>query len=375
MKVLHTIFEKLFRSVYWKLAIVIILLVLGLLLVRIFAFLYFLRDSYLSPGQLYLEGFSKQLEDVYVWGAVAAGLLLMIMLAGIYDLFSYFRQVQRFRAITFVINEIASGDLSRRIDISGGGEVAQLARSFNHMAEIVAESFEQLKATDSLRRELVQNVAHDLGGPVTSIRGYAETILLKEDFIEAEERNRYLRIILDNAGYLSGLVGELFDLSKFDAKSVIPAQESFSILTLACDVASRFQPKALEKELSLEVAKNKALPLIIGDLGLIERVLANLIDNAVKYTEKGGTVKIGFENQDGRVWVTVSDTGIGIPAEELPLLFERFHRVDKGRSRREGGAGLGLAIVRSILEAHGSKIQVTSTQGVGSCFRFSLPQS
>ena len=371
---LRAVFEKLFRSVYWKLAIVVILFVLCLLLVRIFAFLSYLRDYYLIPGHAYFGEFSKEVEDIYVWGAVAAALLLMIVLAGIYDLFSYLRQVQRFRSITAVINEIANGDLAKRIDIRGHDEVAQLADSFNHMADIVVESFEKLRNSDKLRRELVQNVAHDLGGPVTSIRGYTETILLKEPQLSSADRTRFLRVILDNSSYLSKLVGELFDLSKFDAKSVVPARESFSILTLACDVASRFQPRAQEKQLSLSVAKAAVLPLVIGDLALVERVLANLIENAVKYTNSGGVIKIFFEQDQGLIWVNISDNGVGVPTEDLPLLFERFHRVDKGRSRREGGAGLGLAIVRSILEAHGSRIEVKSTLGVGSTFRFCLPK-
>jgi signal transduction histidine kinase len=367
---IQKVFEKIFKTIYWKLTVVCLLLVLVYSLVRIFQILDYLYNYYRSVAGG--ARFANLLDDVYTWGIVGTVLLVMIVVAGFIDLFSFIRLTKRFRAITTVINNIASGDIRQRVAIKSKDEIGQLAKTFNRMADTIVFNIDQLRATDNLRRELVANVAHDLGGPVTSIQGYVETILMKDTRLSLDERKQFLEVILANAKTLSKLVAELFDLSKFDAHHVVPQKEKFSVVTLAGDIASRFQPRADQKQIRLEVYKDQFIPLVFADLTLMERVLSNILDNAINYTNKGGQVCISFEVEEKRVKVIVSDTGIGIEKKDLPLLFERFYRVSKDRSRTTGGAGLGLAIVKNILDAHDSEVFVDSTPGEGTTICFWL---
>ena len=234
---------------------------------------------------------------------------------------------------------------------------------------------EELKNTDDLRRELVANVSHDLRNPLASIQGYLETIIIKERTLSPEERQKYLEIIFNNTKMLSKLVGELFELSKLEAKQIKPQFEPFSMADLTQDVVMKFQPMANDSRIRIEAVLPKSLPLVYADLALVERALSNLIDNAILHTTENGVVKAELKKEEDTVCVIVSDTGQGIPAEELPHIFERFYHIDKSRTRKGSGAGLGLAIAEKILEIHDSQIRVRSIVNKGTTFSFCLSKS
>ncbi|MBD3219387.1 MAG: two-component sensor histidine kinase, partial [candidate division Zixibacteria bacterium] len=251
-------------------------------------------------------------------------------------------------------------------------DFGQLSMAFNQMADTIVGNMEEMKRTDDLRRELIGNVSHDLRGPLASLQGYLETILIKLDSLSKDEMKRFLEISLDNANNLSSLVSELFELSKLDARQTEPSIEVFSISELAQDVVMKYKPHADEKKISIKADLDGTMPLVKGDIGMIERVLSNLLDNAVRYTPENGTVSIVPEMHDSMVRVKISDTGHGIPEEDIPHIFGRYYRGKRGISKEKQGTGLGLAIAKKMLELHCSDIKVETAEGKGTTFHFEL---
>ena len=271
-----------------------------------------------------------------------------------------------------VVQDFEQGQLDRRANIDTRDEIGQLAGSFNQMADTIVANMEELKKTDQIRRELIANVSHDLRSPLASIKGYLETLQIKEKDLTTETRREYVDTILNITNGLEGLVEQLFELSKLDAMQVQPQLEPFSIADLVQDVVMKFKAVADNSNIQLKAEMADQLPQVFADIGLIERALSNLIDNALRYTPEGGTVNIGIESTNKKVQVYVSDTGYGIDKKELPLIFDRFYRVEKSRAKTTGGSGLGLAITKKILEIHKSKIDVESKINVGTTFSFNL---
>jgi predicted ATPase/signal transduction histidine kinase len=228
-----------------------------------------------------------------------------------------------------------------------------------------------LKAENTyLRRDLVANVSHDLRTPLVAMRGYLELLAAKED-LDAEQRRQYLAIAVRQAEHLSTLTDELFELAKLDFQGLIIEREPFHFGELAMDVVQKFQLDAGRAQVTLGVDAAPRLPFSVGNLSLIERLLENLIGNALSHTPAGGSVSVRARVEHDRLVAEVADTGRGIDAAELPHLFERFWRSADNRARP--GAGLGLAISQRIAELHGAPIAVDSVRGRGSCFRFTLP--
>lgn len=249
-----------------------------------------------------------------------------------------------------------------------GDEVQILEATFDEMTLRIAQQLEDIRRMEVARRELVANVSHDLRTPLAAMRGYLETLaLLGSDDERAEEREEYLAIAHRHAERLSRLVDELFELTELDSPEMELRRERFSLGELVQDNVQRFRGRAEEKGLELEADLERGVPTIEADLGLLERVLENLLENAVRHTPEGGSVEVCLSRVDGFVEVAVEDTGSGIEPEEIPHLFERWQCGDGG------GTGLGLAIARRILELHGSDIEVESRPGEGSVFRFRLP--
>ncbi len=225
---------------------------------------------------------------------------------------------------------------------------------------------------DKIKTEFVANVSHELRTPLTSIKGFVETLL--DGALEEPETGRhFLEIINEETDRLNRLLNDLLSLSGVEAKEPKIQKVPLDLEKIIYHKVSILSPQASEKNLALKVEIERPLPMIEADEDLIGQLMINLIDNAIKYTPEGGRIEIKAASQDEKIRVTVSDTGIGIPAESIPRLFERFYRVDKARSREMGGTGLGLAIVKHILEIHGGKIEVKSRVGQGSTFTFHLP--
>ena len=219
-----------------------------------------------------------------------------------------------------------------------------------------------------MKKDFILNVSHELRTPLTAVKGFAETL---EGEVSPAGRE-YLGIIRRNTDRLIRIVEDLLTLSELEEKPSLVAVETVDLRRLADHVIAIFEPRAREKNLSIDLRADEPLPAIKGDPFRLEQMLINLIDNAVKYTEKG-SVAVILRREDGRAVVEVRDTGIGIPAEHLDRIFERFYVVDRSRSRKLGGTGLGLSIVKHIVSLHGGKIEVESTEGVGTRFLIRLP--
>ena len=252
-------------------------------------------------------------------------------------------------------------------------EIGQLEFAFSAMANKLYEQFENLKKTDQLRRELVSNVSHDLRTPLASMHGYVETLLIKNDELSSQERREYLEIARKHTQRLGELIGDLFELSKLDAASIHPNLEAFSLAELLHDTVSEFGLDAKKRGIDLSVEAPDAPSIVYADIGLLQRVLENLIRNALKFTPVGGRIRIRLEKKPGAVAVAIEDTGCGIAEEDLEHVFDRFYRAENATQESTHNAGLGLAIVRKILDLHGSRITVSSQLDQGTCFEFDLP--
>ncbi len=257
-------------------------------------------------------------------------------------------------------------------DAGTGDEIDRLSRTFEAMAHRITDQIQALTEKDNLRRQLVAQVSHDLRTPLASLHGYLETLRMKEDGLARAQRVEYLEVALRHSLRLRRLIDDLFELAKLDARDVRPSIEPVSIGDLAQDVVQKYRLAAQRKGVGLELMGAPDLPLVKADIGLIERVLENLIDNAIEHTPAAGTISVTTRLQGQTVGVQVGDTGRGIPPEDLRQVFDCFFKA-RGSDGDARHAGLGLAITRRILDLHDSKVEVTSRMGVGTAVIFSLP--
>ena len=251
-------------------------------------------------------------------------------------------------------------------------EIERLGQHYNSMAEHIQEQLEALKKQDELRRELVANVSHDLRTPLAALHGYIETLQLKANQFDNDTRAEYLEIALQHSRRVTRLVDELFELAKLDASDIRLQREPFAVAELVQDVIQQFQLPAEEQGLTLGMQGDAALPFVDADIGMIERVLENLIGNALQHTAAGGDVSVILRAREGAVQIEVRDTGSGIPPQELSHIFHRFYRAGN-KERSDHHAGLGLAIAQHIVMLHDGIIEVSSEVGIGTRFSFSLP--
>ena len=230
-----------------------------------------------------------------------------------------------------------------------------------------------MQEDDRLRRELVTNVSHDLRTPLASMQGYIETLIIKDNALDAGTRKQYLEIARRHATYLNRLIQDLFELAMLDSRSVTPEFERFLLAELIHDVVQEFQLQAREANVALEVDPPDESVSVYADISLIQRVLENLVGNALKHTPAGGKVSISVQRSAAAVGVSVADTGPGIAEDALPHIFDRFYKAEQTDERGQGSMGLGLAITKRILDLHASEISVVSKDRQGTRFHFDLP--
>jgi len=317
------------------------------------------------------------LKDSFImrWSALAVGTALLFALGAGLLIFSLL--TRRLKTLSHSMEEFKRQNFSAPVSYSikkdtASDEIDQLSNTFLEMAVHIRAQMERLRETDSLRRELVANVSHDLRTPLSSLTGYLETLLLKENSLSPGERREYLEIASRHADRLKKLVYDLFELAKLDAHELTPEREPFLLTELTQDVIQKFQLRAGQANVTIVAEEADDIPFVDADIGLIERVLDNLIDNALQHTPSGGSIHVALESRDSEIRVRVKDTGSGIPEEALPHIFDRFYRKKSGESGTSG-AGLGLAISQRIIELHGGKLTVNSIINSGSEFNFSLP--
>lgn len=251
-------------------------------------------------------------------------------------------------------------------------EIDRLAHTFDAMAERLVAQLEELEKTDQLRRELVANISHDLRTPLTSLRGFLETLDLKQRTLSSEDRQSYLEGAIRQADRLNRLVADLFELARLESGTQEMEIESLALAELAQDAVQHFRLQADERGVELKVQTPGGPAIVEGDIGLLARVLENLLDNGLRHTSNGGQVTVGLQETPQWVSVEVSDTGCGIAPEDLPHIFDRFFQ-QKDRDPAGDHAGLGLAITKRIVELHGGTIEVESQPQRGAKFSVTLP--
>ena len=267
------------------------------------------------------------------------------------------------QAMMSASQRISEGHYDERVNTQGVDEIAQLAARFNQMAL-------QLEQVETMRRQLIGDVTHELRTPLTSIKGYMEGLV---DGVLPSNTETFNQIH-NEADRLSRLVDDLQELSRVEAKAYSLDVRSVSVSSLVQTTLKRLSPQATAKRITLRSNLPSDLEPVHADEDRITQVLVNLAANAIQYTPEGGEVSISAAQHGNEIYISVKDTGIGIPQEHLANIFTRFYRVDKSRSRNSGGgSGIGLTIARHIVEAHGGKIWVESAgEGKGSTFSFSL---
>ncbi|MDH5741807.1 MAG: HAMP domain-containing histidine kinase, partial [Nitrospira sp.] len=338
---------------------------------------------YIILGGEEFDSVMQMLEESYIlrlsiW--TVGAILVCTLLAG---LLCFKLLTRKLNSLALAMQTFTQGEFPEQPDVSSlvgargkesrqGDDIDELEAMFEQMADRIHRQVQQLKETDQLRRELVANVSHDLRTPVTSLQGYLETLLLKEGALSPHDRRRYLEIAAAQSKQLGELIAELFELAKLNSQEMKPRLESFSLGELVQDVVQKFRLTSENKQVTLQAKLGEGLPFVSADIGLIERVLENLIENGLRYAPPGGRVMVVLGLMGGSVMVRVTDTGCGIPPEDLPHIFDRYYRGNKQRQAGDMGAGLGLAITKRILELHGSVIEVQSTINSGTTFSFSL---
>lgn len=316
-------------------------------------------------------GAGVPLPDALPWlalGASVAALVVALIARG--------RQMHRLRSLATAITDFRRDRSVVPLHLpvaSADDEIDHIARALCEMSERMAQQLQQLAQVDVRRRELLANVSHDLRTPLASMQGYLETLLLRQGALPVEEERIYLEVAAKHAERLGKLVDDLFQLTKFDANEVRLDAEPFSLPELVQDVVQKFQLAGERKGLHLEAVLHENTPPVIADIGMIERVLENLIENAMRHTPSGGVVRVFVEAADDGARLRVTDTGNGIAGKDLPHVFDRYYRGNRGENVDVGNVGLGLAITQRIAALHGSVIQIDSSLGKGTTFAFTLP--
>jgi signal transduction histidine kinase len=312
------------------------------------------EPSAVFPSPLSL---SQAVSHYLLWGALLA--------AAVAFLITYFlsRRISApVKALTVAARQMGQGDLSQRVLSKDKGELGELAQAFNTMAE-------NMERGELLRRNMIADIAHELRTPLSNLKGYLEA--MTDGVIKPGSGT--IRSLDEEANLLSRMVDDLQELSLAEAGELKLDCQIQDITKLLKQTVAVRQTQAAAKGVSLSADLPRKLPRVKIDTHRINQVLLNLIDNAITHTPKGGIITITARKLDQWLEISVEDTGEGISAKDLPNVFERFYRVDKSRARATGGAGLGLAIAKSLVEAHGGKIEVRSEEGKGSRFSFTLP--
>jgi signal transduction histidine kinase len=307
---------------------------------------------------------------------VAASILLLVIAAFVAGTLLFAHLTRRLRLLTAGVSGMTEENLNAEPGIepvaNPADEIDHLRNACHLMLKTIQQHLESLQEADRLRRDLFTNISHDLRTPLASMQGYIETLIIKEENLDQQTRAKYLEIARKHATHLSGLIQDLFELAKLDSGRVAPRFEEFPLIDLIYDVVQEFELQAKAAQIELQVSPPGEAVLVYADLSLIQRVLENLVGNALKHTPPGGTVTISVRPAVSSIGISVADTGRGIPKDALPFIFDRFYKTDSVADGTNGSTGLGLAIAKRILELHGSEIRVVSEERQGTRFDFNL---
>ncbi len=274
--------------------------------------------------------------------------------------------VRPIRDISYAAGELSRGNFDWRVKPKTRDEIGELAESFNKMAE-------ELKLQDGLRNTFIANVSHELRTPLASVQGFIQGML--DRAIEEEDRDKYLQIVLGETKRMNTLITDLLNLAKIESGKFPIEYSEFDINELLRRSILLFEQRIEEGQLEVNIQLGESKLFVWADQDRISQVITNLIDNAVKFTPPGGELKIWTQMAENKVYVSIADTGEGIPVEDQPYVFERFYKVDKSHSQSKAGTGIGLSIVKRIISQHGENITLQSVPGKGTTFTFSLTRT
>ncbi len=311
-------------------------------------------------SQVYAD-YQASFNETLIYAALAA-----VIVAVVLSLILSRSVISPLSAMSRATQRIANGHYDERVDATGSDELSQLAMRFNQMAE-------KLNQVEAMRRQLIGDVSHELRTPLTAIKGSMEGLM--DGVLPATEET--YQQIHDEADRLNRLVDDLQELSRVEARAFELKIQPVDVSLLVKTVTKRLSSQAESKRIALDFELASDLPRVLADEDRAVQILVNLVGNAIQYTPDDGKISVAAKRINHEVQISVTDTGIGIPPEHLPYIFDRFYRVDKSRSRRAGGgSGIGLTITRALVEAHSGCILVESAgEGKGSTFAFTLPVS
>ena len=301
-------------------------------------------------------------------------LILLVFGIGIFALSFWILQRKSFEYIDDIllaIKKISAGDLNTNIDVKGDNEFSEIAASINKMAEEIRVLMESERHNEKSKNEMITNIAHDLRTPLTSILGYLD-LINKRDLSE-ETKKEYLKIVYEKSKKLQDLIESLFSFTKTNSSKLVLKIEKIDIIKLLCQLMEEFYPNFENKGITCSANTNEDSCVIDGDGTLLARLFDNLINNAIKYGADGKRIDIKISVEKKIVKIAVINYGKVIPANELPLIFGKFYRVDQARNSNTGGTGLGLAIAKNITELHHGIIDVSSDLS-GTIFSVTLPK-
>jgi len=290
---------------------------------------------------------------------------LLYVLAGIATFSSAFLVLQKksmdyITKLSTAIQNISEGDLNTTVEVVGDDEFSAMAANLNKMVEDIRRLMDKERESERTKNELITNIAHDLRTPLTSIIGYLELLSAPTSNMSPEMEKKYINITYTKAKRLEKLIEDLFGFTKLNYGKVSMKVTKVDIVKLLSQLLEEFYPNFMDKDLAYELQSNVPAKMINADGNLLARLFDNLINNAIKYGAEGKRIVVKIHATESIVTVSVTNYGYVIPKEELPLLFEKFYRVEQSRSSNTGGTGLGLAIARNIVDMHGGTIGVTS---------------
>ncbi|MBO5278092.1 MAG: HAMP domain-containing histidine kinase [Lachnospiraceae bacterium] len=288
--------------------------------------------------------------------------LLSLIFLLVFTIFIY----RPLKKITAAANAYAAGDLKYKVNCHSNDEMGYLAATLNYMAH-------ELNKSEEYQKNFIANVSHDFRSPLTSIKGYVEA--MKDGTIPYEMQEKYLDIVIFETERLRKLTSSLLTLNSYDSRAILLDISSFDINQVIKSTLATFEGICGKKKISFVLTLDEKVKMVSADMGKIQQVLYNLIDNAIKFSHNNSSIRITVSERNGKVFVSVKDSGIGIPKDSISKIWDRFYKTDLSRGKDKKGTGLGLSITKEIIQSHNENIDVISTEGVGTEFIFSLPKA
>lgn len=299
----------------------------------------------------------------YIYQITLISLSLLLLVTFI-STFLFSRNITRIiEAISDSATKIANGDFTSRVELKGEGELSQLSRSMNHMAT-------ELEKLEDMRKDFIANISHDFRSPLTSIKGFIQAIL--DGTIPPERQDKYLNIVLDETDRLTKLTNDILLLTKMENNTIQADMQSFDLHTVIRKILLQFEQKIIDKRIDFTLLIDRHELFVYADMNQIQRVITNLVDNAIKFCSPSDTIVIETSVLRNRAEISIKDSGPGISEQDIKYIWDRFHKADRSRGKDKKGIGLGLSIVREIIKAHDEEINVYSQEGKGTTFVFTL---